>query len=633
MYVLEVIPLTALPPNTPQILTYYHDYPLPKGAIVEVLLNNRAVNAAVVDSSSLDEQKIIVKKSSFQIKKTARSLSDISLIANWQFKIALWLANTYSAPLGLCLKSILPPFLLKARYPVTAVGSFMVEPDNIKARWIISRAKNSADHIQKILDGLKSGQAVVIVPDASYLPFFENSLKSYGPGVLTSSTKNKDFYKIWNEVSMSRLKIIIGTRQSLFLPFADLRHVGIIDPLHEFYKSDMSPKYWTPELAEMIASSYGAKLTAISPILGVTAFDSAKRGQIDVADNKTGWPARTTVVDLAAEFKRSYFGTLSPEAKDVARQTLAEGGQILILASRRGYSGILLCQRCGYSVKCPDCDFPMRVHQGVNLSLLCHHCGHSQSYPYACPNCRSAQIKPTGPVGSQKIFEELQKMMTYGQIPRAPVLIMDADVTQNQTEEDEIMAEIRSGKPLILIATQKIFSYGYDTSFDSVIVPQLDALSVGSDFRTAERLWYRLEKITDFNPKDLVVQTFHQNDMLGKLAKHDYQTLYEEELAARKSFWYPPYSRLITLTYSHPDWRKVSAAARAAVEKLKLAAVHIKAHEKIKVTETSPLFLRKEKGVYIYSIIVKIDSQIQPREFLRYAPAQWLINVDPRTTT
>ncbi|MEK9158109.1 MAG: hypothetical protein AAB638_02920, partial [Patescibacteria group bacterium] len=75
MYVLEVLPLTLLPAQTPQILSYYHNSNLPKGAVVEVPLNNRSVLAAVIDSYDLEEQKILVKKSLFQLKRVNKIFS------------------------------------------------------------------------------------------------------------------------------------------------------------------------------------------------------------------------------------------------------------------------------------------------------------------------------------------------------------------------------------------------------------------------------------------------------------------------------------------------------------------------------------------------------------------------------
>ncbi len=651
MHVLEVLPLSVLPPQVPQILSYYHDSALPKGAVVEVPLNSRPVTAVVIDSYNLDQQKILVKKSLFQLKKISRVLSAEPVIAEWQFKIALWLANRYVAPLGLCMKAVLPPFFLKPRYPVELATLFTVPPLGTPSSWIITRAQDSARHIKSLLKNEKTGQTLIIVPDGSYISYFQSEFADIKPATLTSATGIKEYYRIWKEVSSQSIQIVIGTRQALFLPFSNLKKVIVIDPLHEFYKSDMSPKYWTPELAEMIATNHSAHFVALSPILGVVAYQKSLQSEIKVSDAMKSWPAKISVIDLAAEFKQGYIvGALTPEARDVMRETLRNSstrggsadsgkGKVLIVSARRGYSGILLCQRCGYSFKCPDCDLPMRVHQGVTLSLLCHHCNRTQPYPYACPNCHSSQVKATGPAGGQKIFEELQKMITFGQLDRVPILLMDADVTQNQTEEDEIITEIKKPGPSILIATQKIFSYAYDLKFDAVIIPQLDALAVGSDFQTTERLWYHLEKLADFLPADrhgepsqIVAQTFNQIELLPELARHDYTRLCDFELSARKAFWYPPFSRIVKLTYTHADHRKVIASARSAVEKLKMASIHIQAQDKIKITDTSPLFLKKERGRFTYTIIIKISPDFPPRDLLRYVPTQWLIDLDPRTT-
>src|SRR6058998_2811250 len=101
MYVVEVIPLAILPPNVPQVLSYYHDTPLDKGAVVEVSLNNRKVTAIVIGSSQIQSQKLLIKKSSFELKKITRIISSAPQVSEYQFKIALWLADHYISPLGL----------------------------------------------------------------------------------------------------------------------------------------------------------------------------------------------------------------------------------------------------------------------------------------------------------------------------------------------------------------------------------------------------------------------------------------------------------------------------------------------------------------------------------------------------
>lgn len=631
MHVLEVLPLTLLPPQIPQILSYYHDTTLPKGSVVEVPMNNRSVSATVIDSYDLDAQKILVKKSLFQLKKITKVLSAEPMISEWQFKIALWLAQHYVAPLGLCMKHVLPPFFLKPRYPIKIVEPTRIETTSPPASWIISRAKNSAKHILSIMKSDNIGQTLIVVPDTSYIPYFESKLADKNPAVLTSSTPNKEHYRIWNEVAENKIDLVIGSRQALFLPFINLKRVIVIDPLHEFYKSDLSPKYWTPNLAEIIAQNYGARLIAISSTLGVTGHKKSIDNSLQVSDSMKPWPAKIWTVDLTSEFKQGYVGIFASTTKDAIAETIENKGTILIVSARRGYTGILLCQKCGFSFKCPACDLPMRIHQGIGLTLACHHCGKTQPYPNACPNCHSSSIKPTGPAGGQKIFEEIQKMMTYGQIPHAPVMLMDTDVTQNETEENEIITDIKKDGPAVLIATQKIFSYGYDLKFDTVIIPQLDALLVGSDFQATERLWYQMEKFADFEPSDIIVQTFNQKELLPLLAQHEYENLYRDELLARESFWYPPFCRLVKLTYTHKDSRKVVASAKILVEKLKMASAHIQAQNKIKITESSPLFMKKERGVFTYTVIIKIAHDFTPRDILKYVPTPWLIDLDPRT--
>src|SRR3989344_928478 len=116
MFIIDVIPLTILPQNVPQILSYFHDQILAKGSVVEVLVGNRKIKAVVISSSPLAEQKASLKKTLFQLKKISAELEPEPQISQAQFRIALWMAKYYYAPLGYCLKTVLPHFFLKRGY-------------------------------------------------------------------------------------------------------------------------------------------------------------------------------------------------------------------------------------------------------------------------------------------------------------------------------------------------------------------------------------------------------------------------------------------------------------------------------------------------------------------------------------
>src|SRR3989344_5271462 len=118
MYVIEVIPLTMIPPNVPQILSYFFDSELSKGAVVEIQLNKRKVPAIVISSSSLEKEKLALKKVDFQIKKLTKVIYKDPQVSDYQLKLAVWIARYYYAPLGYTLKTIISSFALKKKFPL-----------------------------------------------------------------------------------------------------------------------------------------------------------------------------------------------------------------------------------------------------------------------------------------------------------------------------------------------------------------------------------------------------------------------------------------------------------------------------------------------------------------------------------
>ncbi|HWA64694.1 MAG TPA: hypothetical protein VG866_02510, partial [Candidatus Paceibacterota bacterium] len=107
--------------------------------------------------------------------------------------------------------------------------------------------------------------------------------------------------------------------------------------------------------------------------------------------------------------------------------------------------------------------------------------------------------------------------------------------------------------------------------------------------------------------------------------------LYDEELKLRRALDYPPYSRIVRLTFSHHQASRAAREGRTLVEKLKMTLVHLGYQKFVEIADTSPLFVRKDQARYTYTIILKIKPEIPSlRNFLRFVPAGWLIDADPR---
>ena len=646
MYVIEVIPLTILPSNVPQLLSYFYNRKLEKGAIVEIPFGNRKIQAAVVASNPLEDQKIILKKTGFQLKKISNVISEVPQISNNQFKTALWLSGCYYAPLGYCLKTVLPSFFLKKDHETTISPETPPQGDALnrsrrrlaKPLFLLANAKETLDNILPFIKNVAGGQGQValIVPDTSTMEYFyKNLAQNYDVVKISSALSNKNLYGAWKRISSGRTEIILGTRQALFMPFKNLKLLVIDDVLHEFYKSDMTPKYNTPDLAKTIANIYEARIVFISTISGVENYYRLKNKEYDLLD-ETKPRSLVKIIDMVGEIKSGNFSLFSREFKNQILALINPSNQkkkILIFSPRRGYSGVLVCQNCGYAIKCKECGIAFRVHKTTDLVLVCHHCSRSLKMPENCPNCNGLKLKTAGPAGTQKIYDEIQKLIAVNNIDKISVQILDADVIKNETEEEDITNEVEKPHTSILIATQMIFSHRYDMRFDLVGVLNADSLISYPDFRTEERLFYQIEKLLDFQPKNMVLQTYNpENETILTASAGNYKDFYNKELEIRKVFSYPPYSRLIKLTFRHKYKDKASYEARILSGKLKMAIAQMGLAQKVKLIDSYPSFVEKERGLFAYNIVLKILPEMENfRDILKFVPSNWSVDVDPRS--
>ena len=637
MYIVEVIPLVTLPPNVPQILSYYFDSPLMKGQIAEIPLHSRKVNSVVISSTPISEQKAVLKNSDFQLKKITRAVTDLSVICERQFKIALWLSKNYFAPLGMSLKSILPPFFLKKKYPFYWIPRTVETSNSIKPLVIISRAASTLEHIDSLIWNIKgaNSQVLIVVPEQEQINYFKSYfINKYDVVTIHSGMSNAELFAAWQKavIDPERKIIFIGTRQSLFLPFQNLSLLIVDDPHHEFYKSDMTPKYNTPDLAKYIAEIYDAKLAYTTPFKSTVDYYKEREDLIELKDETSLNPGRLEIVDLISEIKSKQYTFISQTMKEHIVEAVRNKNKILIFSSRRGYSGLYLCGNCGTATKCPNCDIPLRVHKSVDFILLCHHCGYQNTLTKSCSNCNSYKLNITGPYGSQKIYDDLYRLRDFNQLPKVPILILDSDVVKTPAEESEIMESLNNKNGASLIATHMIFSHRYWQKFNLVCIPAFDALMPKPDYNAQENLWYTMEKILDFQPKEIVIQTFDPSQPFFISLSPGKKELYEKELKYRKLLGFPPYSRIVTLTFSHLSQRKAEEAGQQLTSKLKMAIVRDRLEKQVKVTDSAPAFISKERGRYSFVIVLKLRPEFSSiRDLLKYVPNQWLVNVDPRS--
>ncbi len=641
MHIIDIIPLALIPRNQTQILSYFHGEELPRGSVVEAALGNRKIKGIVIGSDTIKSRKLTFKKEvGFKLKNINKVFSHMPEVSDRQIQLAQFISSYYYAPLGICVKTILPPFWGKRGYPSTSSGQAPSTQDESSRVSHIPKIEfktgNLKDHYKdyekEIEQIIKSGKQVfLMVPEKESADYFSEKFKKFNPTVISSKLSNKQYYEAWQKVIKNETRLIIGSRVGLFLPYQDLSLIIIDNESNEFYKSDMMPRYNAVELAPEIARIHESDVLLCDTAPRLETYDSHQRS----VENQ-GFSA--IVVNMISEIKNANYSIFSRELKE---QILDNRDRIVIYIPRRGHANFILCQHCGQTIKCPNCSISLVLHKNQidhRTSLLCHHCNQQQVEPKSCPHCNSYKLKAHG-VGTEKVIDELKKLQKYNNV-KFNVFQLDSDISKNISEQEtKILQEFQNNTPSVLVVTQIIFSHKYLINIPIIGIINADALINIPDFRAEESLFRQIYTLGQMSNK-LIIQTYNPEDEAIRFASSgDMRGFFDKELANRETFSYPPFSNLVKLSYRHKDSIKARSEARMVFEKLKIAANQT--GNTTSIMGPSLAFISRERGEYAWNIVLKIKNPAKfsgenygagRNELLRYVPGGWTIDVSPKNT-
>lgn len=351
--------------------------------------------------------------------------------------------------------------------------------------------------------------------------------------------------------------ILLGTRSSLFLPHHNLGLI-IVDEEHDnSYKQDSpAPRYNGRDTALILFALQNSGKHSCDILLGTATpsleetYNCLTKKHLKVELNERfhgSEGAEVHIIDTKAERRKNgMIGHFSRVLIGHINQTLSEGGQVLILRSRRAWATALQCENCGEIQKCPNCNVSLSLHK-ANGRQVCHYCGFSRPDTGSCVKC-SGKLIPLG-AGTQKIEEEAAKLF-----PEARIARLDSDSTQNQTYEKKTIQAFSKGEIDILIGTQ-IITKGFDFgNLNLVAVIAADSLLGLQDFRADEKALQLLEQFRGRcarrSEKGLfVIQTSQpEHPIYEKLVSNDASGFSLKLLEERKDFNFPPFSRIVEIT-------------------------------------------------------------------------------------
>jgi len=488
------------------------------------------------------------------------------------------------------------------------------------------------ERIKKIID--KNKQVLVLLPEI----FLTNEFKSrfedffgYEPAIWHSKITPKNKRIIWKGIIEDKIKLIVGARSSLLLPFKNLGLI-VVDEEHDVsYKQDEGVIYNARDMAISRASFEKIPIHLITSIPSIETYNNIQNKKfrhVKILKRFNDYPLpKTKIINLNLNKVKDKF--ISNETIMLVNKFLKKKEQVLFFINRRGFAPYLICKKCGFKYVCSNCSMYLTFHKKKNRAI-CHHCSLEKKIKHKCKEDGDCNFIMYGP-GVEKIFDEVSNIF-----PENKVEIFSSDYMKKKQQTDVLFNKINNNKVDILIGTQMI-SKGFNfPKLNCVVVIDADFSGRGYDLRTTEKniqLYHQLSgRAGRFSSDSLIIyQTLTPEDStLNELIKDKSEQLLKLELLTRKKNNLPPFVRLIAIIISSNQHDlSIKGAKEIKIQLKKINNIEVLGPVdspllKIKKKFRSRLLIRFGRGVLIQKKITNLLNSLKISSKIKL-----MVDVDP----
>jgi len=550
---------------------------------------------------------------------------------------ARWMARRFGAPIGECVKALIPAYVKSLSEPAPVHPAPGRAPSS--SAFVLTPGQSAAlDRLSVLLDVRKSarvvlfgvpasgktevylrlirraiaggGQALFLLPEIALTrPFFDEFSAGLGVPVALwhSGLTARERRLSWLAVRRGDVKVVVGARSACLLPFKDLRLAVLDEEQDDSFKQDgQSPFYHARDVALERARAFGALAVLGSATPSLEAWDLARRGEAELL----AMPERVSRVERPSVrvIPLPGFGeAISEELLSKMKERLSRKEQVILLVNRRGFSTLTMCRKCRWIDRCLDCGVAKISHvvPAGGFTLICHHCGKSWPPPEKCGKCGEAAMAVSG-IGTQKVAAEVKR-----RLPGARVLRMDRDtVSKERRAEQSLYDRFRARQADVLVGTKLVAKSFHFPDVTLVGVIDADTMLHMPDFRSAERTMQMLAQVAGRSgraekPGEVLLQTLSpDHEAIRGAASGDYAAWADGELAARRELRYPPSTSMIRAVLAGKDEPRVVQAARDLAAAL-ADALGLEAE----VVGPAPALLREVRGKFRHHILIKLPPE------------------------
>ncbi|MDE8043316.1 primosomal protein N' [Erysipelothrix rhusiopathiae] len=396
-------------------------------------------------------------------------------------------------------------------------------------------------------------QVLIMVPEISLTPqMIQRVSERFGEDVAIyhSALNDQEKYEQYVRVQKQQVKIVIGTRSSIFMPF---EHLGLIvmDEEHDSsYKQDQVPMYHTRDIAIKRSQFHNCPLVLGSASPALESYARALKGNyqlLELNDRINHTFPTVTLVDTRTALYEKQSPYLTHTLLSGIKKRLSAGEQVILLLNRRGYNTLLKNAKTNEVLLCEHCDVALNYHKD-DQTIRCHMCGESY-HQLPLVDGKPPKIIGSG-VGTQRLVEELE-----GIFPKARIARMDADTTSKKNAHQRILNDFINHQSDILVGTQMI-AKGLDVENVTLVgIVNADATLAYSDYRSVELTFNMILQAAGRSgrgqyPGEVIIQTSNPDHYAIVCAVNQkYKHFFKQEMEYRKIAGYPPYNYLISLVF------------------------------------------------------------------------------------
>jgi len=627
---------------------------LDKGNYVIVPFGSTKITGIVWDKFEKAEKKFLIKK----IEKKL----DVPKMQGSMIDFLNWFSIYNIVPIGMCIRLTLLSKGAVENIPENSFNQYQKLNRNLKYK-LNSEQEKCLSEIKKkgnkfnvhVLDGVTGSgktlvyfnrlreiinrgyQALIMLPEIGLTTQFKKrfiDFFGFEPAIWHSATSKKNKKIIWRGIVEKKIRVVVGARSSLFLPFAKLGII-IVDEEHDAsYKQDEGIIYNARDMAVSRGSFEKIPVLLITSIPSVETFNNIINKKYSISKLKKRYQDASMpnfeIINLNNK-KISNKSWLANETIEKVNYHLQKGDQVLFFLNRRGFAPFVICKKCYKKFLCPNCSVNLNYHKSKNF-LLCHYCGYKTKLNKICKDNKPCEFIMCGP-GVERIAEELEQ-----KYPDKKIRIFSSDTLNKKKTSEDLIEKIENKKIDILVGTQLISKGFHFSKLNCIVVVDADFSSHGYDLRSAEKniqLYHQLSGRAgrEGSSSTIYFQTYTPDDeILLNISKKDPHQFLLNEIELRKKNKLPPFYRFISIIITGKNEKqtinealKVKNQITKDIKEEILGPVNapiFKLNQKYRCR----LLLRSKKNILIQKKLAKILRKIKI-----YSGIKLTVDVDPIT--